>query len=54
MHFTVLKDGYAKDAFSANYFGRKLEKSGLNFQVLKNGYAKDDFSVWYRGQLVKE
>ena len=54
MHFTVLKDGYAKDAFSAYYFGRKLEKSGLNFQVLKNGYAKDDFSVWYRGQLVKE
>ena len=52
--FTVLKDGYAKDAFSAYYFGRKIEESGLNFQVLKNGYAKDDFSVWYRGQLVKE
>ena len=52
--FTELGYGYAKDAFSAYYFGRKLEGSGINFQVLNNGYAKDNFSVWYRGQLVKE
>lgn len=52
--FKDLGRGYAKDAFSVYYRGKKTDAAVKSFRVLKNGYAKDAFSVYYKGKKIKE
>lgn len=51
--FVILRDGYAKDAWSVYYFGVKIkDASAGSFKVLGYGYAKDTWNVYFDGKKV--
>ena len=50
---TLLKDGYAKDAFDVYFYGEKVsDASASSFSVDENGYAHDTFSTYYFGKKI--
>lgn len=52
--FTILPDGYAKDAWHVYFEGSKMSNVLSNsFRVLDNGYARDDWSLFLDGHKVK-
>lgn len=52
--FTILSDGYAKDAWHVYFEGSKMSNVFSNsFRVLDNGYARDDWSLFLDGHKVK-
>lgn len=51
--FEVLRGGYARDAFSIYFQGRKIDASSSSFRYLGDGYAADAFDVYYFGQKIQ-
>ena len=52
--FKLLEGGYAKDAFTVFYFGKKVDgASAGTFKFTGDGYAKDAFNDYYRGQKLE-
>lgn len=48
--FEILRDGYAKDAWSVYFCGEKIaDASSSSFRTLGYGYAKDSWKVYYNG-----
>lgn len=52
--FEVLEGGYARDAFSVYFLGRKIDASRSSFRYLGDGYAEDAFDTYYLGRKVDE
>ena len=53
--FEELGDGYAKDAFTVFYLGRKIDGASVtSFKLLGDGYAKDAFTVYFLGKKMDD
>lgn len=55
LSFEYLGDGYARDAWTVFYNGRKMADAAvLSFRILGDGYARDAWNTYHCGRKIDD